>query len=312
MRYIHLNSTLPLAFAALALLLAGAPSNAMEARTGIDAIDRCTKCHDETESHPVLSILKTRHGRIGDSRTPLASDGCSSCHGPSDAHARSEPGRVADMPTVSFGPEHPSPVADQNEPCLGCHKGGLRMNWAGSMHQNQDVACVSCHEIHARHDPVLAKRSQPEVCFDCHKTQRAQLVRNSHHPVLEGELACSDCHNPHGSVGPKLLKEVTLNETCYGCHAEKRGPFLWEHVPVREDCTNCHTPHGSNHDRLLKVKMPWLCQQCHSAQFHPSNVYSGTGIPPAGAAQQLIEKSCINCHSQIHGTNHPAGVRKTR
>lgn len=310
MRYIHVKTAAIGVLVGFGLLLASAPSWA--GQYGVEAIDRCTKCHDETETHPVLAILKTPHGRRGDPRTPFAGDACSSCHGPSDDHARSEPGKVQAMPTVSFGPEHPSPVAKQNEVCLGCHKGGLRLNWPGSMHQNQNIACVSCHDIHAIEDPVLAKETQPTVCFVCHKTQRAQLVRNSHHPVLEGELGCSSCHNPHGSAGPKLLKEVTLNETCYTCHADKRGPFLWEHAPVREDCTNCHTPHGSNYQRLLKVGVPWLCQQCHSVQYHPSTAYSGTGIPPMGAAQQLIEKGCLNCHSQVHGTNHPSGVRKTR
>jgi len=127
-------------------------------------------------------------------------------------------------------------------------------------------------------------------------------------------VSCSDCHNPHGSTGPKQLVKGTVNETCYTCHTEKRGPFLWEHQPVREDCTICHEPHGSVHSSLLKVRGPWLCQQCHMVQFHPSTAYSGTGLPttkPSGA-QQMLAKNCLNCHSQVHGSNHPSGVRKTR
>jgi predicted CXXCH cytochrome family protein len=53
------------------------------------------------------------------------------------------------------------------------------------------------------------------------------------------------------------LLEATVNDTCYQCHAEKRGPFLWEHAPVREDCTNCHSPHGSTQPSLLKARTPW-------------------------------------------------------
>jgi hypothetical protein len=66
---------------------------------------------------------------------------------------------------------------------------------------------------------------------------------------------------------------------------------------------------------MLKARAPFLCQQCHLAQFHPSTAYSGTGLPgdaiPSGA-QQLLGKNCMNCHSQVHGSNHPSGVRKTR
>jgi DmsE family decaheme c-type cytochrome len=109
-----------------------------------------------------------------------------------------------------------------------------------------------------------------------------------------------------------MLVKATVNETCYTCHAEKRGPFLWEHPPAREDCTNCHTPHGSIHTPLLKARAPWLCQQCHLAPMHPSTAYSGTGVPPRGAAQQILANSCMNCHSQVHGTNHPSGPRNTR
>ncbi len=121
--------------------------------------------------------------------------------------------------------------------------------------------------------------------------------------------------NINGSNGPTLLVGATLNETCYTCHAEKRGPFLWEHEPVREDCSICHKPHGSVNESLLKNRAPWLCQQCHLEQFHPSTAYSGTGLPGAttpSGAQQLLGKNCMNCHVQVHGSNHPSGPRKTR
>jgi DmsE family decaheme c-type cytochrome len=161
---------------------------------------------------------------------------------------------------------------------------------------------------------VRIKATQFEVCGSCHKTQRAQINYPSHHPIKEGKVVCSSCHEPHGSVGPNMLVKATVNETCYTCHTEKRGPLLWEHPPVREDCTNCHTPHGSVNAPLLKARAPWLCQQCHDAQFHPSTLYSGTGLPPptGNAAQQLLARSCLNCHTQVHGSNHPSGPRWTR
>ena len=119
---------------------------------------------------------------------------------------------------------------------------------------------------------------------------------------------------PNGSIGPVSLKKFTVSETCFQCHAEKRGPFLWEHPPVRDKCTNCHTPHGSSQPRLLKARAPWLCQQCHLATFHPSDLYAGSALPGGSQSDmsRLLVKSCLNCHPKIHGSNHPSGVRFTR
>lgn len=125
-------------------------------------------------------------------------------------------------------------------------------------------------------------------------------------------MRCSDCHNPHGSTGPSLLARSNVNETCYRCHAEKRGPFLWEHAPVREDCSNCHEPHGSNHPSLLKNRGPYLCQQCHLAAFHPSTAYTANGLLGPSPADQLLTRNCLNCHTEVHGSNHPSGPRFTR
>ena len=276
----------------------------------------CTRCHDESEASPVLGILKTRHAVMGDPRTPFADKSCMGCHGASDAHmqAPADGARRASPDRVFGAHGRSSPAKVQDATCIGCHENGLRMHWDGSAHQSQDVSCAGCHKVHAGADPVIAKASQPDVCFTCHKDKRAEMHRPSTHPVLAGQMGCSDCHNPHGTTGPSLLTRSTINETCYQCHAEKRGPFLWEHAPVREDCTNCHKPHGSNQVALLKARVPWLCQQCHLAPQHPSSAYSGTGLPgtPPSGAQQMLGKSCMNCHSQVHGSNHPSGPRKTR
>ena len=281
----------------------------------LDAIRTCTRCHDESEEKPVLSILKSPHAVMADKRTPFADQACMSCHGPSRAHLAPPVDGKRATPDVVFGKDSKTPVPERNAACLGCHQSGMRMHWKGSRHETENIACASCHTAHSQHDPVLSKATQTEVCVTCHKGRRAEMLRPSSHPLREGLMSCSDCHNPHGSNGPKLLTKGTINETCYTCHAEKRGPFLWEHAPVREDCGTCHKPHGSVHASLLKSRAPFLCQQCHLAAQHPSTAYSGTGLPGAtlpSGAQQLLGKSCMNCHSEVHGSNHPSGARKTR
>jgi predicted CXXCH cytochrome family protein len=85
-----------------------------------------------------------------------------------------------------------------------------------------------------------------------------------------------------------------------------RGPVLWEHAPVRESCTTCHDPHGSSNDRMLAVRMPMLCQRCHVATRHPSSIYDKDEIT-TNKSNRMFGRSCVNCHSNIHGSNHPSG-----
>ncbi len=279
----------------------------------------CLGCHDQA---PVNLILQSPMAVMGDSRTPFAQQGCESCHGPSADHAAQKTGPDGKLilPPVLFKKPQidagrgASPTEERNAVCLSCHENGLRMNWQGSLMQSSGVACVNCHTAHVRKDPVLVKATQPQVCFACHAQQRAESFEYSHHPIREAKVVCADCHNPHGSPGPKALKEYTVNETCYNCHADKRGPLLWEHPPVRDDCLNCHTPHGSTQARLLKERPPYLCQNCHDSTFHPGEPYSGqnTAGQTFGATItakfQLLGRGCLNCHSQIHGSNNPAGA----
>ena len=111
-----------------------------------------------------------------------------------------------------------------------------------------------------------------------------------------------------------LLKADTVNELCYQCHADKRGPFLWEHAPVRENCLTCHNAHGTNHDKLLTVARPFQCPQCHGNTNHQPTLYNAGQILGGGAApnSRALGRSCQNCHSQVHGSNHPAGARFQR
>ena len=266
--------------------------------------EACVECHQESTD----SFHKTKMGRIMsvNPRTERERQDCESCHGPGGPHAE-DGSALETLITYRKGAE---PVEVQNATCVnGCHEKGEHTYFTGSTHEVRGVACVSCHKVM---DPVsdrynLAKPTEIEVCSQCHLTRRAQLMRSSHMPLREGKMTCSDCHSPHGTPTPAMLRADSVNENCYTCHAEKRGPFLWEHAPVIESCTNCHEPHGSNNLRLLKVRQPRLCQQCHIESRHPTNPYNPTPAFPGPLAAQLVNRSCVNCHQKIHGTNHPSG-----
>jgi DmsE family decaheme c-type cytochrome len=278
--------------------------------------DTCLQCHGENSTLPVLSIFKTKHAQRADSRTPFAGLQCEACHGPGANHATTL-GPINTFGTKSrLAPDklNPRSPEQQNQVCLDCHRGDAHVGWNASTHESANLACASCHQVHATHDPVLTKSTQPEVCYTCHQKTRVDFFKPSVHPVRFGQLACSDCHKPHGSNTTAQLANPTKNQTCYTCHADKRGPLLWEHAPVTEDCTLCHTPHGSVHSALLKKSPPLLCQQCHSAAGHPAVARTGAALPGGGSGPSgfLLAGSCTNCHSQVHGSNHPSGVKLMR
>lgn len=277
-----------------------------------ESVQACTACHEEPH---VLSILHGPHGVSEDPRSGFAQLGCGSCHGASEAHmqrpARGEP---RSPPDVVFGP-HRTDDGRADAMCLACHGASAGMHWQGSEHEVADLSCASCHTSHAFSDPVLDRSGEALVCATCHARTHAEALRPSAHPMLDGQVACRDCHAVHGGPGPGLLSANTVNENCTSCHAEFRGPFLWEHPPAAEDCLACHVPHGSVHRPLLVKRTPWLCQDCHMAQFHPSAALSGTGLPgeslPSGS-QSMLGRDCMNCHVHVHGSNHPSGPGTTR
>lgn len=267
--------------------------------------EACEECHEEQ----VAGMRMNVHGQAADARTPFARDACETCHGPGTTHFDVEGNCI-----ISLRGRFGESVEQRNGICLACHSRDM-LHWRGSSHESEDLACTSCHEIHAE-SPVMDRSTQAEVCYRCHDDVRAQSYRMSTHPIREGKVVCSDCHNPHGSPGPVALVKPGVNETCYVCHAEKRGPFLWEHYPATEDCTLCHTAHGSNHAPLLNRQPPQLCQQCHAdiraqGRRHVRRFLDFNDTDP-NRARFIVGESCMNCHSQVHGSNHPSGANLLR
>ena len=297
----------------VALGLQGADAVAQDATYVGEA--KCLTCHDTENQH----FRDTQHARAfrTNPKNDLEKKVCEACHGPGSKHVAA----TGDKSTIiRFTNDGVTPIETMNAQCLNCHGGGQRQHWPGSAHEGNRVACSDCHAPMERHSKngLLRKTTITETCLTCHQQQRAEFQRRSHMPVLEGKMSCVDCHNPHGSITRPLLKNDSVNETCAACHAEKRGPFLWEHAPVRENCANCHNPHGSNNERLLVSSRPFLCQQCHSPPVgHPGQFFRGDQTAAAalvGGTQsaRTIGRSCQNCHSAVHGSNHPSGARLQR
>ncbi len=260
----------------------------------VEDTSECLECHEEY----IKSYAKTKHGRR------LSGD-CEACHGPMSKHIDSP--NLKPVPAISYKPTSRLSSDQKNSVCLQCHEGGGQMYWQGGVHEANKVSCNSCHYLMERNSDrsLTIREDMATICTGCHVEKRGQMLKSSHMPVREGKMGCSDCHNPHGSYAPQLLRAATVNETCYQCHPEKRGPFLWEHAPVRDDCSSCHDSHGSNNPGMLRNKGAFLCMSCHQYGEH-------SNVPGYNRASATVGQGCINCHNRVHGSNHPSGAKFTR
>jgi DmsE family decaheme c-type cytochrome len=275
----------------------------------------CNKCHEENQD----SIKSTAHGAKNDATGKM----CQACHGDAAEHVASRGKKeIAGNKMVKGA----SP-AEKSQVCLACHANARQLTfWESGKHAKNDVACSNCHNIHGKaKDPVArpytttARPIEADICGTCHKQVRNATLKTSHHPIQEGKVKCSDCHNPHGALTQAMVKQESVNQQCLSCHADKRGPFIFGHPPVEENCLACHTPHGSTHQRLLVEKPPTLCQDCHVTGRHPTNFYGqnqawllpdGSRNTDAATSSRFVGRGCLNCHNAIHGSNAPASRGK--
>ena len=259
----------------------------------------CLTCHDQEEK-----LKGTPHWQAENPRSPMATHGCESCHGPGKPHIDDEnKGNIRKFKSMK-----PDEISGT---CLSCHNRASHAGWEGSVHEARNLSCTTCHSVHSpkSFERQLVKANETQLCATCHKVQVTKTERAvAHMPVREGKMACSSCHNPHGSTSnvKALRNGSSVTESCTTCHAEMRGPVLWPHAPVQESCATCHDPHGSSNDRMLVVRMPMLCQRCHVASRHPSSIYDNNAIT-VSKSNRMFGRSCVNCHSNIHGSNHPSG-----
>jgi DmsE family decaheme c-type cytochrome len=268
----------------------------------------CKTCHPDVW----LRFYKNPHFKsIASEKETPEKTGCESCHGPGRAHVEAHGGKAT---IIAFSELEPKQVLDK---CLSCHGESLaRSNIRRSTHTNNDVVCTNCHSIHKAQTPkFLLARKQTELCYGCHTNVRAEFSMPFKHRVNEGVIQCTDCHNPHGSFDPawRLASRPRLieqspgsEEACLKCHTEKRGPFVFEHPPVRvEGCEACHVPHGSANSRLLRRPVVFtMCLECHNGAGTFGR--TGTGDPRPSANHNLADpryRNCTNCHVQIHGSN---------
>lgn len=265
---------------------AGPPLPAYAAPRGAACVD----CHENT----VKEFNKSFHARIWQGEK----NDCDVCHGPSEQHLKDP--NPSPKSIISFTKGSGRSADELSKQCLACHNKTPQLAmWDMGQHSRNDVSCASCHTIHKKQMVV----DQPTVCFNCHKDIKAAVRKRSHHPIIEGKVLCYDCHNPHGAMSPSMVRAGNINQLCYKCHPDKRGPYVFEHPPVEENCTTCHTPHGSIHTKLLVESLPNLCQDCHDYSRHPGTPYDAkNGFTGSRPVNRFYGRACLNCHGAIHGS----------
>jgi len=273
--------------------------------------EACKTCHALIYNQ---FFRNPHYARIaGGAETP-ANPGCESCHGPGKAHLEARGGKANIVAFSEIGPEKTL------DACLKCHAHTIsRANIRRSIHTEQDVVCTNCHSIHNSKAPkALLAKKQTELCTSCHTTVKAQFAMPFKHRVNEGVVECTDCHNPHGTFAaswrmgsrPHMVDQKEgAEEPCLKCHADKRGPFVYEHAAVRIDgCEICHAPHGSANAKMLRRPAIFtLCLECHNGAGSFGRTANGvTHTPSTHNLADPRYQNCTVCHARIHGSNADA------
>jgi len=251
--------------------------------------EACKECHPDL--YNAFKKSDPHWMNVTNEKLPPSKRGCEACHGPGTKHIEAE-GKdfIQSFKEVS--------AKDRSDACLNCHEKMKNLFQFGrSVHQLSAVGCNDCHQIHwAPSTPPnslmnknLLKTKEADLCFSCHPDIKSLFYLPNNHRVIQGFLKCTDCHTPHGTRERANLRKTSLNrhdEVCFKCHPEKRGPWVYEHLNVKvEGCSSCHVPHGSqNRFMLIRREIRLLCAECHGLRHFPNF-------------------SCINCHTQIHGSN---------
>jgi DmsE family decaheme c-type cytochrome len=285
----------------LLFLAAAVPAIAQQPPPGYVGSETCQICHEDIYN----SVAKSPHHIVDTGKKwGFAARACEACHGPGQEHAES-----ADATKIHNPAKLAAAAADKI--CLTCHLNEpTHVGRLQSSHAKDQVSCVSCHKIHANGAEGLVARTPSGVnehCASCHANVWAQFQRPNHHRLPEGAMTCVDCHNPHGSIRPAMTQIFGSNEPgCFKCHGDKRGPFTFEHAPVRfEGCAACHEVHGSTNPRMLtRAEVRFVCLECHANLPGVNNKTGTIGVvPPAfHDLRSPVYQNCTVCHQKIHGS----------
>ena len=292
------NTDLTLLCAYLAMAATSAMGQPSPSFAGSEA---CAVCHEDIAT----AFARSPHHPVDtDKKREWAGRACEACHGPGQKHADSGDATLIRNPSKLA-------AAATDRICLTCHLNQpTHVGRLQSSHARNAIACTTCHKVHSDGPDGLVLHNAAainEQCASCHANEWAAFQQPNHHRLPEGAMSCVDCHNPHGSIRPGMTQAFAANEPgCFTCHGDKRGPFTFEHAPVRfGGCVTCHEPHGSANPRMLtRQSVQYVCLECH-ANLPTVNKTGTIGVvPPAfHDLRSPVYQNCTVCHQKIHGSH---------
>ena len=243
----------------------------------------CEGCHGPGELHVKGMGDKARIIRFPYLPPNQVLDRCLSCHAKDigKMHIRRSSHSTGEVSCISCHSIHHSNqirhlLADeQREVCYECHldiRARFELPYKHRVNEGA-IDCTDCHNPHGAPMATWKTAQSPRMvshafgndmaCLKCHTDKRGPFV-HEHPPVrVEG---CQTCHNPHGSVNPRLLARPAVFTMCLECHNNVMGfgprgggipaPGTSLHNlanPQFQNCLTCHPRiHGSNSDSLFR------------------------------------------------------------
>jgi predicted CXXCH cytochrome family protein len=153
--------------------------------------------------------------------------------------------------------------------------------------------CFVCHEpaksstqykSGEKHRFILkGSGKDADLCISCHKIGEKDYV---HETIKKG--ICFECHNPHQSPYPKLVKTSPIGKICLRCHVQGIFKGKTIHGPVAlGHCTLCHEPHESYYEALTRGEPTEECYKCHEKE---KNEFSMEFV------HKPVREDCNDCH----------------
>jgi len=190
--------------------------------------------------------------------------------------------------------------------CYDCHQNQKKEYSAAKIiHQPvKDENCEVCHKRHGFSQQLILKDDTAELCYGCHTDLKEKFASGVKHFPLEKGL-CWDCHDPHASDKPGLLRKGPEGADdpggCLICHKDDLSQSFGasaKHPPFEKlQCLTCHQPHNSAFSGLLLSESTTLCFSCHEKDDKK--------LIAAHKDKNTASLKCDDCHSG-HSTNKPA------
>ena len=207
-------------------------------RTSSPSVRAATK----TGTRPSRS---TAHGAKNDASGSM----CQACHGDATEHLK-DPTKA--KPANLFEHGHGRPSRRRSASPATRAIGNLAF-WESGKHALNDVDVRNCHSIHGKASSNPTDRT---VHDDVPPEQGGHLRHvPPAHPRGDLEAVASPDHRRQDQVLrlPQSARRDHAGDAeaaddqrpVHSCHADKRGPYVFNHPPVEENCATCHNPHGS-------------------------------------------------------------------